>query len=129
MISNRNNPPAPQAGGKTSTALETLLQSLTPVAEQAASELPQNAEVDEIAAHAVKVNVIHTMDRLLEFSEGLRQRVRRREVQVHGAIYCLDSGRVDFIGQSPNLGRIADSRAPPPAVTPRYSVGSPADET
>merc|ERR1719210_3077896 len=129
MLDNKENPPAPPADGKKPTALATLLQSLTPVAEKAASELPAGAEVDEIAAHAVKVNVIHTMDKLLEYSEGLRERVRRREVQVHGAIYCLDSGRVDFIGQSPNLGRLADSKAPPPAVTPRYSVGSPADET
>lgn len=122
MLDNKENPPTPPADGKKPTALATLLQSLTPVAEQAAKELPAGAGVAEIAAHAVKVNVIHTMDKLLEYSEGLRERVRNREVSVQGAIYDLDSGRVDFIGQSPNLGRIADSTAPPPAVTPRYSV-------
>uniref|UniRef100_A0A7S4WGL9 Carbonic anhydrase n=1 Tax=Alexandrium monilatum TaxID=311494 RepID=A0A7S4WGL9_9DINO len=97
-----------------------MLGGLAPVAEQAAEELMNGATAEEIAAHAVKVNVYHAMDKLLEYSPGLRERVRRREVQVHGAIYDLSNGHVDFIGQSPNLGRLADSTAPPPPVSARY---------
>mmetsp|Transcript_71317 Transcript_71317/g.225316 ORF Transcript_71317/g.225316 Transcript_71317/m.225316 type:complete len:124 (-) Transcript_71317:138-509(-) len=108
-------------GDKRPSALEHPLQGLMPAAEQAARELPGGASADEIAAHAVKVNVISTMDRLLEFSEPLRERVRRREVQVHGAIYDISNGQVDFLGQSPNLGRSADSRAPPPPLSARFS--------
>jgi len=107
--------------GRRRTALEALLQSLAPVAKEAASQLPQGATAEEIAAHAVKVNVVHTMDRILEFSPALRELVRQRKVQVHGAIYNLASGNVDFLGQSPNLGRIVDSLEPPPRFTRRYS--------
>uniref|UniRef100_A0A6T1M7U8 Carbonic anhydrase n=1 Tax=Alexandrium monilatum TaxID=311494 RepID=A0A6T1M7U8_9DINO len=107
-------------GDKRPSALEHPLQGLMPAAEQAARELPGGASADEIAAHAVKVNVISTMDRLLEFSEPLRERVRRREVQVHGAICDLANGRVDLLGQSPNLGRLADSTAPRPLVPTRF---------
>uniref|UniRef100_A0A7S4STY1 Carbonic anhydrase n=1 Tax=Alexandrium monilatum TaxID=311494 RepID=A0A7S4STY1_9DINO len=123
LLANREakNPSRKEDGGKRPSALEVLLQGLTPVAEQASMELPSGATADEIAAHAVKVNVFSTMDKLLEHSEALRERVRRRELQVHGAIYDISNGQVDFLGQSPNLGRSADSRAPPPPLSARFS--------
>mmetsp|Transcript_34354 Transcript_34354/g.98189 ORF Transcript_34354/g.98189 Transcript_34354/m.98189 type:complete len:310 (-) Transcript_34354:319-1248(-) len=129
MLAGRDAPKPKDQEDKRPSALQVLLQSLGPVAEQAQAELPQGATAEEIAAHAVKVNVIHTMDRLMEYSEPLRERLRRREVQVHGAIYDLTSGRVDFIGQSPNLGRLADSTAPPPPVPARYLEGKDSEAT
>jgi len=128
MLAARDAPPPQKEGCKHRTALEVLLESLAPVAQRAEAELPRGASAEEIAAHAVKVNVIHTMDRLVECSVPLRERVRRREVQIHGAIYDLTSGRVDFIGQSPNLGRLADSQEPPP-VPSRFLPKAPAPAT
>ena len=82
------------------STLEMLLSALGPVAMQAKSELPSGASVEEIAAHAIKVNVFHTMEMLLTFSEPLRKMVREGGVQVHGAIYDIVSGKVEFLGQS-----------------------------
>ena len=49
-------------------ALEGLLMDLTNVAEQASKDLGLGADLNQLAAHAVRVNVFHTMNFLLKFS-------------------------------------------------------------
>ena len=82
-------------------ALDFLLQELSGVAKHAASELGPEATADEIAAHAVKVNVFHTMNFLLKYSSHIRDQVRLGELEIHGGIYHLETGRVEFLGRSP----------------------------
>jgi len=91
------------------TALEVLLKDLGPVCSKAQSELPEGATVDEIAAHAVKTNVFHTMEKLLMYSSALRGKVQSGDVEVHGAIYDIVSGKVDFVGQSPRQALLLES--------------------
>jgi len=64
------------------TALEVLLKDLGPVCSKAQSELPEGATVDEIAAHAVKTNVFHTMEKLLSYSPALRGMVKSGDVHI-----------------------------------------------
>jgi len=98
MISNRGN-----AETKAGSALDILLKDLGPVAMQAESELEAGASVDEIAAHAATVNVYHTMEKLLSYSEIIRDKVKNGDVQLVGAVYDIVSGRVEFLGQCPRL--------------------------
>jgi len=98
MISNRG-----KADSKPSSTLDTLLQALGPIAAQAESELGPDASVDEIAEHAVKVNIYHTMEKLLNYSETVRQKVKCGDVQLQGGIYDIVSGRVEFLDQSLKL--------------------------
>eukprot|EP00435_Cladocopium_sp_Y103_P021829 s2892_g5.t1 len=82
------------------SALEGLLLDLAPVAEKAVAEMAhQNA--DDIAAYAVRVNVFHTIDFLLKYSAGLREKVKSGQVEIQGGIYHLESGKVEFMGCSP----------------------------
>jgi carbonic anhydrase len=83
-------------------ALDKLLEGFAPVALQAAAELGPGASVEEIAAHAVKVNVFHTIENLLKFSAMLREKVSAGDVQVQGGIYDILSGEVEFVGPHPN---------------------------
>merc|ERR1712187_82057 len=106
MISNRGNSTNPKAN-----TLDILLQDLGPVAMQAESELKIGASVDDIAAHAVKVNVYHTMEKLLSYSEIVRNRVKSGDVQLQGAIYDIVSGRVEFLDQSPRLPLLLGSHS------------------
>merc|ERR1712107_342659 len=76
MISNKGKTEE-NVGG----ALDILLKGLGPVAMQAESELEAGASVDEIAAHAVKVNVHHTMEKLLSYSEIIREKVKCGDVR------------------------------------------------
>ena len=73
------------------SALEGLLFDLAPVADQA---LKDTAEA--IAAHAVRVNVFHTIDFLLKHSAAIRQKVRTGQVEIQGGIYHLETGKAEF---------------------------------
>jgi len=106
MLAGRRREPLAGQGGGRASLLDSLLQGLAPVALQAASELGPGAEEDAVAAHAVKVNIFNTMDKLLEYSRLLRSKVELGEVEVHGGIYDLASGKVEFLGQ--RLGRSGD---------------------
>jgi len=97
--------------GKTerpATTLDKLLSGLGPVALQAASELPMGASVDEVAAHAVKVNVFHTIEKLLTYSKPLREKVGQGELEVQRGIYDIVSGKVEFLGRCPRQGLVLD---------------------
>ena len=59
------------------------------------------ANADAITAHAVKVNVFHTMNFLLSFSESICEAARSGQIQLHGGIYNLETGSVEFLGKSP----------------------------
>jgi len=106
MLSNKGKVSTDQ-----SSALNILLNDLGPVAMQAESELPSGASLDEIADHAVKVNVYHTMEKLLSYSGIVRKKVQSGEVELQGAIYDIVSGRVEFIGQCPRLPLLLGSHS------------------
>merc|ERR1712228_633547 len=91
-----------------SSTLDKLLRGLRPVALQAAAELPADATVDAVAAHAVKVNVFHTIEKLLTYSKPLREKVTQGDVVVQGAIYDIVSGKVDFLGPCPRQALVLD---------------------
>lgn len=90
-----------EAHAERRSELEELLNDLVPVAALAAQELIASARPEEIAAHAVQVNVFHTIDIILSRSSAIRKRVASGDVQVLGAIYDLESGEVHFLGESP----------------------------
>ena len=49
------------------------------------------------------------MDFLLKFSEPLRELVRKGELDIQGGIYHLETGRVEFLGQSPRQAELLSS--------------------
>eukprot|EP00931_Biecheleriopsis_adriatica_P023005 TRINITY_DN1463_c0_g1_i9.p1 TRINITY_DN1463_c0_g1~~TRINITY_DN1463_c0_g1_i9.p1 ORF type:complete len:232 (+),score=47.33 TRINITY_DN1463_c0_g1_i9:22-696(+) len=86
---------------KSDSALNILLSDLEDVAKRAHSELGDKASESEVADYAIKVNVFHTINFLLKFSEPIRRKVATGELEIHGAVYHLETGRVDFLGKSP----------------------------
>jgi len=118
--------------GAPGSALEGLLADLAGVAEKAATELGRRATVDQIAAHAVKVNVFQTMEFLLKFSQPLRDAVTSGKVDLQGGIYDLETGKVEFLGRSPEQGALlaaSKSNLPPSmdVALGRASVRTPQD--
>lgn len=100
-----------------SCALEGLLFGLTRVAADAAQELGPNATEDQLAKHSVKVNVFHSINFLLKFSQPIRDLVAKGELEVQGAIYNLETGQVDFLGPSPKQSELLSSKMfVPPGV-------------
>eukprot|EP00435_Cladocopium_sp_Y103_P053767 s1833_g17.t1 len=97
------------------SALEGLLFDLAPVADQA---LKDTAEA--IASHAVRVNVFHTIDFLLKHSAAIREKVQTGQVEIQGGIYHLETGKVEFMGHSPQQNEILsslESLTLPPSMT------------
>merc|ERR1719356_2197180 len=101
----------PRSDDAQSSTLDKLLRGLGPVALQAASELPADATVDAVAAHAVKVNVFHTIEKLLTYSKPLREKVVQGDVVLQGAIYDIVSGQVEFLGPCPRQALVLDMDA------------------
>ncbi|CAE6952842.1 mtcA2 [Symbiodinium sp. KB8] len=97
------------AQGKAQGALEGLLAGLSAVAETAHQELGSKASEKEIAAHAVKVNVFNTINNLIKGSTDIRDKVKSGQVEIQGGIYDLDSGRVQWLGRSPEQGKLLSS--------------------
>jgi len=93
------------------TCLQTLLGDLEPVAAQAQLELPPGAQADEIAAHAVYVNVFNAIEKLLSYSAPLREKAMDGALEVHAAVYDIVSGKVEFLGQHPRLPLILGSQS------------------
>lgn len=103
--------------GATKSALQGLLHDLSAVAEQALHDMGPNCDEEMVAAHAVKVNVFHTIDFLLKFSESLREKVRSGELEIQGATYHLETGRVEFMGRSPRqMDLLASNSTLPPSM-------------
>jgi len=101
-----------------SSALEGLLLDLAPVAEKAVADMGANSDADAIAAHAVRVNVFHTVDFLLKYSAPLREMVKKGQVEIQGGIYHLDSGKVEFMGRSPEQASLLSTNLGlPPSMT------------
>jgi len=86
--------------------LDRLLVGLSPVVEQAQLDLGANATAEAIANAAVEVNVFAGMQKLLLYSEPIREKVRTGEVEVHGAVFDIKTGEVKFLGQHPKLPTI-----------------------
>ncbi|CAE8589891.1 unnamed protein product [Polarella glacialis] len=102
-------PPQP-CGCKSRSTLLGLLDALVPVAEQACVELG-GGSTEEIAAHAVKVNVWRTINFLLSYSLVIREKVASGEVELQGAVYDMSSGAVEFLGKSPKQAQLLNSDA------------------
>jgi len=95
---------------KSRTALEHILAGLQPVAMQARDELAAGARLEDIAEHASYLNVFQTVEKLFKYSSLLREKAVKGELEVHGAIYDIRRGNVEFLGEHPRLASILGSQ-------------------
>lgn len=100
-LANKSSSSPPEQPAKKKSSLEGLLESLAVVASEAEQQLPAGTSEKVLVDQAIKVNVFHTMDSVLRWSSLIREKVRSGEVEIHGAVYHLDTGVVEFLGKSP----------------------------
>ncbi|CAE7457577.1 mtcA2 [Symbiodinium natans] len=99
------------------SALTGLLQELSGVVQQVEEKLGVQADSQMFVDHAIKVNVFHSIDFLLRFSQPLRELMKHGELEIHGGIYHQDTGRVEFLGPSPRQSALlASDVALPPSM-------------
>jgi carbonic anhydrase len=98
-----------------SAALKTLLTLIEKPVEKAIKE-GKNISPEDLLNLAIKLNVWHTIEQLIKHSDVLKDALARGDLQVQGAVYDLQSGRVNFMGQHPQQHNIvleADSDSEP----------------
>jgi len=92
-------------------SMGTLLADLSEAAKEAISQMP-NADVRDQVKLATELNVLNGMKRLIEHSDIVKSGVQNMEVALHGAIYDIVTGKVEFLGQHPQLEELIGTPMP-----------------
>jgi carbonic anhydrase len=84
-------------------SIPPLLAHIQPAVRTARHDHP-GLKREELIPEAIRANVFHSIEELFARSEAIRTRVRAGKLKVVGAIYDLQSGRVNWLGaQSPKF--------------------------
>lgn len=102
-------------GAELHGALPHLVSHIKPAIE-ATKEEHHDLSGDEFLAAAVEANVRQTIEELLRTSETIQQKVENHELSLIGAVYDIETGKVEWIGPHPHQsGILAESSKPAPA--------------
>lgn len=74
-----------------------------PTLQQAAEDMGPCADAGFVCERAMTLNVIHTIQFLLESSGRLREQVQNGKLEIHGGMLDPFSGVVHFMGPIPGL--------------------------
>jgi carbonic anhydrase len=94
--------------------LPSLVSLIKPAAEKAKGHTPE----DEMIPRAIEFNVWQQVENIFNKSAAIREFAAQGKVQVVGAIYDIATGKVQWLGQHPEIERIlADAKASQKTVT------------
>lgn len=98
---------ANSGGEGLSDCLKALLERLEkPVGEAIKSS--NSNEVSEMVELGIQLNVWHTIEELLRTSSTLKAAVLDGKLEIHGGVYCLENGHVNWMGQHPEQSKLLD---------------------
>ncbi|MDR0870858.1 MAG: carbonic anhydrase [Planctomycetaceae bacterium] len=80
--------------------IETLMKALEPAVKKAEAKTGKKGE--DLIADACKENVFHQIETLYRGSEILREKITKKELQIIGGVYDIETGKVEFFGEHPN---------------------------
>lgn len=92
-------------------SLGAVLTDLHSTAAEVVGKFPDASLKDQVA-EATKGNVFGTMEKFIRHSDIIRDAVMAGDVQIHGAIYDIGSGSIEWLGQHPNLERVVGRSLP-----------------
>lgn len=105
-------------------AVAKLVGRIKPAVDQARSQYPE-LKPEQIAPIAVRLNVWQSVGNLISGSEEIRGLVSDGKLEVVGAIYDLNTGRVHFLGSHPSQADLLKSN---PAATAEASPKAEAND-
>lgn len=98
---------ANSGGEGLSECLKALLERLEkPVSEAIKSDTSN--EVPQMVELGIQLNVWHTIEELLRTSSALKTAVLEGKLEIHGGVYCLETGNVNWMGQHPEQSKLLD---------------------
>lgn len=86
-------------------SLPFLVEKIRPAVERAELNHP-NLHGTELIPAATQENVWQTIEDLFEASSIIREHVEQGKLQVVGAVYQLESGKIEWLGQHPNQAEL-----------------------
>jgi len=78
--------------------LHALADKIKPAVEKAKAGI---TEADELVPKAIQANVWQTIEDIIKQSSVVRQKLAARKVAILGAVYDLETGKVEWLGQHP----------------------------
>jgi carbonic anhydrase len=87
----------------------SLVAPIKPAVDKAREANPQAAK-EVLLKAAIKDNVWQAIDDMLRQSPIIRDKVKNNQVQVAGALYDLDSGQVQWLGQHPDQQKLVGAK-------------------
>lgn len=88
-------------GAKVSPNIAALVEPIKPAVARAKEDQPGAAQ-DVLLAAAIKDNVWQAIADMLEQSPIIREKVKAGQVRVVGAVYDIDTGKVEWLGPHPD---------------------------
>jgi len=92
-------------------SIGTLLVELDEAAQEAVAKLPDGEQAEQIAL-ATRINIFTCIRRFIENSDIIKAAVKNMEIAIHGAYYDLNTGKVEWLGQHPELEDIVGAPMP-----------------
>jgi carbonic anhydrase len=89
--------------------IHALVHGIFPAVEQAKKDNPQ-AEGDALVAASIKANVWQSIEDLLTKSPLILKRVQDGKLKIVGAIYNIENGSVEWLGEHPQMIRWIDTK-------------------
>ena len=81
--------------------IPALVDNIIPAVDSARKKLGANASNDELVQKSITENIYQSMADILFKSPIIAKRVKEGKVIVIGALYHLDTGTIDWLGQHP----------------------------
>ncbi len=98
-------------GAEVHGSIPGLVDNIAPAVEKAKQEHPGTGAKD-LVPFAINSNVRQSMRDLLTRSEEIRSLVRQGQLQVVGAVYDVDTGKVEWLGEHPEQATLLNSIPP-----------------
>mmetsp|Transcript_54502 Transcript_54502/g.100837 ORF Transcript_54502/g.100837 Transcript_54502/m.100837 type:complete len:765 (-) Transcript_54502:194-2488(-) len=92
-------------------SIGTLLVELDEAAQEAVAQLPKGEQAEQIAL-ATRINIFTCIRRFIENSDIIKAAVKNMDIAIHGAYYDLNTGKVEWLGQHPDLEDIVGAPMP-----------------
>jgi len=90
-----------------SDCLKALVERLEIPVDEAIKQSPGAAQSD-IVELGIKLNVWHTIEELIRNSSVMKTALLAGKLEIHGGVYCLENGHVDWMGQHPQQQELLD---------------------
>ena len=97
-------------GAEVHGSIPALVDNIAPAVRRA--EGLTGLHGDDVVDTAIRENVWQSVSDLLESSSATRNLVRSHQLKIVGAVYHIEDGHVEWLGEHPEQARLAASTAP-----------------